>query len=190
MIPLVEHCTTRVFNYIFTISTVSVNIKSLITMTDTETTDLDFNVSEKMLDPFKGSLKFTVQRKIRIAYFEFSTHDMGCRQTMGRPVKYGLKLTLNGKTLFSYHNARVDVEVNKKLILTPGNTYNLETWLGGHARLKSGKIVKSCYYHYAQVSRSDGIDYEPFEFVFAENDDNGQPSNKTCVYVISYQLID
>lgn len=160
-------------------------------MTDNEIKDLDFDISEYTLDPFKGLLRFTVQKKIRIVNFEFSTHDMGCRRTSGRGVKYGLKLTLNGTTLYKYHKASVDVQVSKHLVLTPGNTYRLESWLGGHTALKPGQIVKSCYYHYAEVCRSDKTDYGPFQFVFGDNRRAAtEPKNKTCIYVISYEIID
>lgn len=158
-------------------------------MASNESKDLDFDLSEWMLDPFKGVLEFTVQKKIRITNFEFSTHDMGCHRSSGRCVKYGLKLRLNGKILYTYHNKKVDVEVNKNLMLTPGNTYKLETWLGGHTPLKPGQIVKSCYYHYAQISRSDVTNYEPFDFIFGDNED-AEPSNRTCIYVITYEIID
>lgn len=157
-------------------------------MANISTTDLDFDISESMLDPFNGTLQFTVRSKIRITNFEFSTHDMGCGRTSERDVKYGLKLTLNGKILFTYHKTRVDVEVGKKLILTPGNTYKLETWVGGHKAVKPGQIVKSCHYHYAQIAPSDTTNYEPFDYVFADDED--QPSNRTCVYVISYASVD
>lgn len=160
-------------------------------MADSQTTDFDFDVSESTMDPFKGTLRFAVQRNIQIENFEFSTHEMGCRRIVGRTIKYGLKLTLNGKNLFTYHNNKVDVDVKKKLILTPGNSYQLDTWLGDHTKSTPGQTVKSCQYHYAQIRRSDETDHAPFKFIFPDNEqENAEPSNKTCLYVIAYKPVD
>lgn len=160
-------------------------------MAESQSKDLEFNLSEWMLDPFKGTLQFTVQKKIKITYFEFSTHDMGCCRVDERNVKYGLKLTLNEKTLFTYHNSMVDVQVSKDLILSPGNTYRLETWLGGHTKLKKGESGQSCYYHYAQILRPNRRYYGPFDFVFSDDKDKTvKLSNTTCVYIISYETVD
>lgn len=158
-------------------------------MSNNETHDFDFEMSECISDPFKGRLQFTVQKKIKIVSFEFSTHDLGCRRNAERSVKYGLRLKLNGKILFTYHKDNVDAQVKKSLILTPGNTYTLDTWLGGHKAVKSGEKVKPCQYHYAKVSRTTRKSYEPFKFIFS-NDGDQKISNTTCVYVISYELLD
>lgn len=160
-------------------------------MADNEIKDLEFDISECMLDPFKGVLAFTVRKKIKITNFEFSTHAMGCHFITGRSVKYGVRLRLNGEVLFTYYRNSVDVQVKKNLILEPGKRYELETWLGSHIPLKSGRISKSCLYHYAQITRSDVNDYEPFDFIFGDNeDDYDEPSNKTCIYVIEYKIVD
>ncbi len=151
---------------------------------DNHIKDLEFNISKKMTDPFKGTLKFTVKKEMKITYFEFSTHDMGCCRTVSWDIKYGLKLKLKKKTLFTYHKQKVDVDVN--LILSPGNTYTLDTWLSGHNKLKSGKYMEPCYYHYAEVLRSDNINYEPFEFIYPDD----ETANTTCIYVISYEAIE
>lgn len=92
--------------------------------------EIDFNLDDWILDPFRGSLFFPVQKKTKI--FEFGAHDVdgGCRRTTGPEVKYGLKLIGNGK-----------VECKKELLLTPGITYQLETWMGGHKALRPGQIV-------------------------------------------------
>lgn len=169
----------------------SSDISIVKTMADSQTKDIDFDMSESMSDPFKGTLRFAVQRNMEIKNFEFSTHDMGCRRINGRRIKYGLKLTLNGKKIFSYHNHKVDVQVQDKLILTPGNTYQLETWVGGHVKLKSGQNVNSCEYHYAQINRFDKTDRTPFIFIFPDDEDeNKEPSNKTCLYIIEYKIVD
>lgn len=161
------------------------------TMDDIHTIDFDFDVCESMFEPFKGTLTFSVQRKIRITNFEFSTHDMGCRRTGGRSIKYGLKLTLNGKILFAYHNTKVEVNVCK-LILTPGRVYKLETWVGGHN--KTNQIETSCEYHYAHIQRSDKgkATQAPFIFIFPddEEEETEESSNKTCLYIIEYKTVD
>lgn len=161
-------------------------------MTETAITDLNFDISKCMLDPFIGTLKFTVEKKIRIVNFEFGTHQIACRRSVGEDVvKYGLKLKLNGRFLFLYHKTDVDVEVNEQLILSPGNTYTLETWVTGHPKLRPGQVERCCYYHYAQVDRSDDMDYKPFDFLFEDNKkENTEPSNKTCIYSISYEIVD
>lgn len=157
-------------------------------MSNNESHDLDFEMSEKMFEPFQGTLQFTVQKKIKIISFEFSTHDLGCRRNTEPSVKYGLKLKLNGKILFTYHKDSVDAQVKKSLILTPGNTYQLDTWLSGHKAVKPGEKVKTCEYHYAKVSRSTRNTYEPFQFI---SKDGGEKSlNTTCVYIISYEILD
>lgn len=160
-------------------------------MAEYESRDLDFDISEYTSDPFKGMLAFTVQKTIRITGFEFSTHEMGCRRAVERRIKYGLKLKLNGKILFSYCKESVDVQVSNELTLTPGNTYTLETWLGGHGPSKAGQVEKECQYHYAQVHRCDATNYAPFNFVFGDDDDeHSELSNKTCIYVISYEILE
>ncbi|KAG4066546.1 hypothetical protein HA402_007182 [Bradysia odoriphaga] len=160
-------------------------------MADNRTNDFEFDITEWMVNPFKGMLRFDVQKKIEIKNFEFSTHEMGCRRIGGQDVMYGLKLTLNGNILFTYQNVKVDVDVSDILILTPGNTYQLETWVGGHTSNKRGQTVKSCKYHYAKIYRSDKKDRAPFTFIFPDDEeDNAEPSNKTCLYIIEYKIVD
>lgn len=160
-------------------------------MASDQVKDLEFDISESLKEPFIGTLNFRVQKSVRIVNFEFSTHDMGCCRTTGRDVEYGLKLTHNGKILLCCHKADVDMQVKKTLILEPGNTYKLETWVGKHPAPKPGQVVRHCDYHYAQILRSEKGTYEPFEFVFTETEDNTTVEllNRTCVYVISYEII-
>lgn len=156
------------------------------TMTNNESQDLEFHSPDQMLNPFQGTMRFTVKKKIKIVYFEFSSHDIGCYLPTGLKVQYRLRLTLNGKVLFAYHNYRLDVQVKRPVILTPGNTYKLETWVGRHRFLPPGK---ECSYHYTEISRSKQSSYVPFNFIFT-NEENAESTNTTCLYVISYKIID